>query len=163
MLLLSLLLCVLTHNAPATKAIHSNMRKKCFFSFWQRENAYSLMLIVSFFFFIFFSFFFVCACVCLILTEICSFGMGRWTLIIDFNDFWTNQKRAQPIGSSFIYRLWKNRMVPWHCMVHYRVRNWTRWYYKSYSQCKMLTTIQSNDIHRISHQSIVHNVCRNVM
>lgn len=54
-------------------------------------------------------------------------------------------------------------MVPWHCMVHYRMCNWTGWHYKSNSQCKMPTSIQSHDIYRLFNQSIVHYVCCYVM
>lgn len=54
-------------------------------------------------------------------------------------------------------------MVPWHCMVHYRMCNWTGWHYKSNSQRKMPTSIQSHDIYRLFNQSIVHYVCHYVM
>lgn len=74
-------------------------------------------------------------------SEIRSVGMGRWTIIVNLNDFRTNKEGIQPSGGRSVYRLGKNRMVPWHCMVHYRMRDWTWWHHKSNSQCEMLITI----------------------
>lgn len=122
------------------------------------------MLIVSFFFL---SLSRACVCMCVLFsfscTEIHGFGMGRWTVAVDFNDFWANKERAQSIGSRFIHWPGKNRMVSWHCMVHYRMRDWTRRNHKSHSQCKMPATIQSYDIHRLFDQSAVHHVRCNVV